>query len=147
MATLDENELIHKYALYIHEIIHKHRLYKTIDYDDLYSIGLEAIWHAIKNYKPEKSDLSTFTYYIIKQRLFNACKIKQVEFAERKLYRESYRPRYDRIDLDIIDKNTIKGQIIELLKSGYSHKEIRKKLDIKIHTFNKHLNRIRLNYE
>lgn len=147
MATLDEDQLIKKYALYIKEIINKHNLYKTINYDDLYSIGLEAIWHAIKNYKPEKSDLSTFANYIIKQRLFNACKLKRAEFAERKLYKESYRPRYDRIDLDLIDTDTIKGQIIELLKSGYSHKEIRKKLDIKIHTFNKHLNRIRLNYE
>lgn len=63
----DFNEVAEQFSPMIHHIIHKLRIRDP--HKDFYQEGLLALWEAVQNYKEEKGKLSSYIYFIVRNRL------------------------------------------------------------------------------
>lgn len=159
MATLSVEEKINKYIKYIPNIINKCRLERYMPYDDLYSIGLEALWKSILKYKPERGSQSTIAYLMIKQSMVSEC-MKIVNNIHREITidfsnidnDENDKPNYqfgleDKISLlyclDEYRLSTKDKKILKMLLEGHKKSIIARKLKTNYYTVLSSIERIR----
>ncbi|MCD5324116.1 MULTISPECIES: sigma-70 family RNA polymerase sigma factor [Pontibacillus] len=76
----DFSELVEQFTPMIHHIIHKLRIRDP--HKDFYQEGLLALWEAGENYQEEKGKLSSYIYFIVRNRLISKMR-KENRIAEK----------------------------------------------------------------
>jgi RNA polymerase sigma factor (sigma-70 family) len=140
--SIDVNEFITSYSHIIDVIIRTYFKPKSyIDYDEMYSCGLIALWKAHQNYNIYKSSINTYIWIIIQREIIRYLKQKKRWYIG-EICEDFAAKSHERLNDFLPNLSSRNKKIIGMRVDGYTLKEIAEEIGCSPQVVHYHLKKI-----